>query len=88
LIGILFQNFINNEWSEPHGCEFSCPQGIFIFFIDQDKIAFEENSRVDGPIILTLDMLFVSLVGQVCISTLLIEFLDIQKMLFKWSSVE
>jgi hypothetical protein len=55
---------------EPHGFELACPQGIFILVIDQDKITFRENPRVDGPIILTLDTLFVSLVGQGCISML------------------
>ena len=32
--------------------------------IDKDKVAFSENTRTNRPIILTLDLMFVSLIGQ------------------------
>ena len=45
--------------------------------VDQDKVAFRENSRTNRPIILTLDFMFVSLVGQGRITTLVIELLKV-----------
>ena len=45
--------------------------------IDQDKVTFRENPRMNRPIILTLDLMFVSLVGQGRIMTLLIELLKV-----------
>jgi hypothetical protein len=45
--------------------------------IDQDKVALRENLRMNGPIILTLDLMFMSLVGQGRIATLLIELLKV-----------
>ena len=62
---------------EPHGFEFSCPQGVLILVIDQDKVTFRENPRMNGPIIMNLDLMFVSLVVQGHITTLLIELLKV-----------
>ena len=45
--------------------------------IDYDKVAFKENPRMNGPIILTLEFLFVSLISEAYIMTLLIELLEI-----------
>jgi hypothetical protein len=45
--------------------------------IDQDKITFRENLRMNRPIILTLEFFFVSLIGQGHVKTLLIELLEV-----------
>jgi hypothetical protein len=67
----LLENLLHDERSKPHVFKIAFPQGILILVIDQDKVAFRENSRVNRLIILTLEFLFVSLVGQGCIPTLL-----------------
>jgi hypothetical protein len=63
MVSTLLQDLFHNEWSEPHGFELACPQGIFVLIIDQDKIAFRENPRMNGPIILTLELFLMSLIG-------------------------
>jgi hypothetical protein len=77
MVSTLLQDLFHNERSEPHGFELACPQGIFVLIIDQDKIAFRENPRMNGLIILTLDSFLMSLIGRGCITTLLIELLEI-----------
>jgi hypothetical protein len=77
MISALLYYLLHDEWYEPHGFELACPHGILILVIDQDKVAFEENPRTNGPIILTLDSLLVSLISQGSITTFLIELLEI-----------
>ena len=45
--------------------------------IDYDKVALRENLRMNGPIVLTFDLMFMSLVGQGHIVTLFIKLLKV-----------
>jgi hypothetical protein len=67
MVRALIQDLFHNERSEPHGFELSFPKGIFFLIIDQDKITFEENPRMNGPIILTLDVFLMRLISRGCI---------------------
>jgi hypothetical protein len=62
-VSALIQDLFHNEQSKPHGFKLACPQEIFVLIIDQDKISFEENPRMNRPIILTLDSFLMSLIG-------------------------
>jgi hypothetical protein len=48
---------------------------------------FGKKYREDGPIILTLETLFMSLIGQGCISMVFIELLEIEETFIKCSCV-
>ena len=45
--------------------------------VNQDKVTLRKNLRMNGPIILALYFMFVSLVGQGYITMLLIELLKV-----------
>jgi hypothetical protein len=45
------------------GLNLPSPREPYNLVIDQDKVSFRENLRMKRPIILTLDFMFVSLIG-------------------------
>jgi hypothetical protein len=53
------------------------PREPYNLVIDQDKVTFRENLMMNRSIILTLEFMFVSLISQGCITTLLIELLKV-----------
>lgn len=81
--GPFFQDLFNNEWTIPHRFGLSCSQGAFILVIDQDKISFRENTRMNHFIILGFYSLLMSLIYCGCISMLLIDMFQMKKAFFK-----
>lgn len=86
-ISSLFQNSLKNKGTVPHRLILSCPQGIFVLVIDQDKAAFKKISWIDNFIVLSSYPLFMGFIYCGSISMLLIKMLQMNEALFKTRSI-
>ena len=71
----------------PHRFKLSCPQGIFFLGIDQNKVTFGKDPRLNCLIVLDFDSVFMCFVQRGGISTLLIKMFQMKKPLCQSRSV-
>ena len=71
----------------PHRLKLSCPQGIFFLGIDQNKVTFGKDPRLNRLIVLNFDSVFMRFVQRGGISTLLIKMFQMKKPLCQTRSV-
>ena len=67
------KDFFNDIGAIPHRFKLSCPQGILFLGIDQNKVTFRKDPRLDRLIILNFYSVFMHFIHRGGISTLLIE---------------
>lgn len=69
------------------GLNLPAPQGILILVIDQDKVTFKKDSRMENFIVLSFNPFLMSLIDYGDISTLLIEMFQMKEALFETRSL-
>ena len=81
------KDFFNDKGAIPHRIKLPCPQGIFFLGIDQNKVTFQKNPRLDRLIVLNFNSVFMCFIHRGDISTLLIEMFQMKKSFCKTRSV-
>ena len=86
-ISSFLKDFFNDIGAIPHRLKLSCPQGIFFLGIDQNKVTFGKDPRLNHLIVLNFDSVFMRFIHRGSIPTLLIEMFQMKKSFCKTRSV-